>query len=160
MPYNNNFVAWIIVSPHLLRPLLSQNRDPKATDWKLTLSSTHLSRSLFSLNSQRRPEEVMQKVLSAFLPLPHATSVKKLFLSSPSRPERPSKGTVAFTWKKETTRQRPCWLVSIIGWKRTAHICSAKVAEGSWRKTFPSSTTSIINKGNNSLIMHLKLLEK
>lgn len=66
---------------------------------KLTLSSTHLSSSLFSLNSQSRPEDVMQKVLSAFLPLPHATSAKKLFLSSPSNPERPSKGTVALTYQ-------------------------------------------------------------
>ena len=39
----------------------------------------------------------MQKVLSAFFPLPQATSVKRLFRSSPSSPERPSKGTVAFT---------------------------------------------------------------
>lgn len=68
-------------------------------DIKLTLSSTHLSSSLFSLNSQSRPEDVIQKVLSAFLPLPHATSAKKLFLSSPSNPERPSKGTVALTYQ-------------------------------------------------------------
>lgn len=66
---------------------------------KLTLSSTHLSNSLFSLNSHSRPEDVIQKVLSAFLPLPHATSAKKLFLSSPSNPERPSKGTVALTYQ-------------------------------------------------------------
>ena len=39
----------------------------------------------------------MQKVLSAFLPRPQATSVNRLFRSSPSSPERPSRGTVAFT---------------------------------------------------------------
>lgn len=63
----------------------------------LTLSSTHLSKSLLSLNSHSSPEDVMQKVLSAFFPRPHATSVNRLFRSSPSSPERPSRGTVAFT---------------------------------------------------------------
>lgn len=45
---------------------------------------------------------MIQKVLSAFLPLPQATSAKKLFLSSPSNPERPSKGTVALTYQQKT----------------------------------------------------------
>lgn len=40
----------------------------------------------------------MQKVLSAFFPLPQATSVNRLFRSSPSSPERPSRGTVALTY--------------------------------------------------------------
>lgn len=40
----------------------------------------------------------MQKVLSAFFPRPQATSVNRLFRSSPSSPERPSRGTVAFTY--------------------------------------------------------------
>lgn len=63
----------------------------------LTLSSTHLSKSLLSLNSHSSPEDVMQKVLSAFFPRPQATSVNRLLRSSPSSPERPSRGTVAFT---------------------------------------------------------------
>lgn len=40
----------------------------------------------------------MQKVLSAFFPRPQATSVNRLFRSSPSSPERPNRGTVALTW--------------------------------------------------------------
>lgn len=70
---------------------------PSQLDKVLTLSSTHLSRSLRSLNSHSSPEDVMQKVLSAFFPLPQATSVNRLFRNSPSSPERPSRGTVALT---------------------------------------------------------------
>jgi len=44
----------------------------------------------------------MQKVEAACRPRPHATSLKKLFLSSPSSPERPSRGTVAFTCRRGT----------------------------------------------------------
>ena len=72
-------------------------RPPASGTEVLTLSSTHLSRSLRSLNSHSSPEDVMQKVLSAFFPLPQATSVNRLFRSSPSSPERPSRGTVALT---------------------------------------------------------------
>lgn len=64
---------------------------------RLTRSSTHLSRSRRSLNTHSRPEEVMQNVEEACLPRPHTTSLKKLFLSSPRSPERPSRGTVEFT---------------------------------------------------------------
>lgn len=64
----------------------------------LTRSSTHLSRSLRSLNSHSSPDDVIQKVLSDFFPRPQATSVNRLFRSSPSSPERPSSGTVALTY--------------------------------------------------------------
>lgn len=65
------------------------------TGQALTCRSTHFSSILLLLNSHRRPEEVMQKVESDIAPRPQATSQKKLFLSSPSSPERPSRGTGA-----------------------------------------------------------------
>lgn len=43
----------------------------------------------------------MQKVESAVEPRPQATSQKKLFRSSPSRAERPSRGTGALAWTQE-----------------------------------------------------------
>lgn len=45
----------------------------------------------------------MQKVEEACWPRPHATSLKKLFLSSPRSPERPSRGTVEFTCTRAAT---------------------------------------------------------
>lgn len=44
----------------------------------------------------------MQKVESEVEPRPQATSQKKLFLSSPSSPERPSSGTGALAWEAAT----------------------------------------------------------
>lgn len=67
----------------------------------LTCRSTHLSRNRLLFNSHRSPEEVMQKVEPDVEPRPQATSQKKLFLSSPSSPDRPSKGTVALAWEDE-----------------------------------------------------------
>lgn len=46
----------------------------------------------------------MQKVEEACWPRPHATSLKKLFLSSPRSPERPSRGTVEFTCMQQPMR--------------------------------------------------------
>lgn len=43
----------------------------------------------------------MQKVEPDAEPRPQATSQKKLFLSSPSSPARPSRGTGALAWKDE-----------------------------------------------------------
>lgn len=82
---------------HQFSPELRYGHSQPTGPEVLTLSSTHLSKSLRSLNSHRSPEDVMQKVLSAFFPRPQATSVNRLFRSSPSSPERPSRGTVAFT---------------------------------------------------------------
>lgn len=73
----------------------------KGCKCKLTCRSTHLSRIRLLLSSHRSPEEVMQKVEPDVEPRPQATSQKKLFLSSPSSPARPSRGTGALAWKDE-----------------------------------------------------------
>lgn len=63
----------------------------------LTLRLTQASSCRLLLNRHRRPELVMQKVLRAVWPRPHATPQKTLFLWSPSNPERPIRGTALLT---------------------------------------------------------------
>lgn len=75
----------------------------------LTCRSTHLSRIRLLFSSQSSPEEVMQKVEPDVEPRPQATSQKKLFLSSPSSPDRPSNGTGALAWKMGLAPLRWGW---------------------------------------------------
>lgn len=56
------------------------------------------------MNTHSRPEDVMQKVEEACWPRPHATSLKRLFRSSPRSPERPSRGTVELTCRQQPMR--------------------------------------------------------
>lgn len=66
----------------------------------LTLRLTQASSCRLLLNRHSRPELVMQKVLRAAGPRPHATPQKTLFLWSPSNPERPMRGTALLTCRQ------------------------------------------------------------
>lgn len=67
----------------------------------LTLRSTQASSWRLLLNRHSTPELVMQKVLPAVWPRPHATPQKTLALWSPSNPERPIRGTAVLTWTQK-----------------------------------------------------------
>lgn len=92
---NGQFIVSIIVNiwkePLCLHGTTGKNGGE--VNIALTRRSTHLSSILLLFNSHRSPEELMQKVESDVEPRPQATSQKKLFLSSPSSPDLPSKGT-------------------------------------------------------------------